>query len=181
MGAWNWTLMENSVTAGLGPTPLLHNSATFWDFSYTDGSFPSVNEPADQPGAVLLSSTTSEVSVALTASLTDPDGGVLNKVWQWESSPDQDPPTWTTISGATSASYTPTTTDVGKLLRASVTYDDATGTGRTAVSAPTAAADRVGTVSLSTDQPVVGGSVYSDADRRRRQYHESGMGVGEFA
>ena len=139
-----------------GAYAMLHNSATFWDFSYTDGSFPSVNEPADQPGAVLLSSTTSEVSVALTASLTDPDGGVLNKVWQWESSPDQDPPTWTTISGATSASYTPTTTDVGKLLRASVTYDDATGPGRTAVSAPTAAADRVGTVSLSTDQPVVG-------------------------
>ena len=139
-----------------GAYAMLHNSATFWDFSYTDGSFPSVSEPEDQPGEVSLSSTTSEVGVALTATLTDPDGGVLNKVWQWENSPDQDPLTWTAISGATSDSYTPTTTDVGKLLQASVTYDDATGTGRTAVSAPTAAADRVGTVSLSTDQPVVG-------------------------
>ena len=139
-----------------GAYAMLHDSATFWNFSYTDGSFPSVNEPVDQPGEVSLSSTTSEVGVSLTASLTDPDGGVLNKVWQWGSSPDQDPPTWTTISGATSASYTPTITDVEKLLRASVTYDDATGTGRAAVSAATAAVDRVGTVSLSTNQPVVG-------------------------
>ena len=150
-----------------GAYAMLHNSATFWDFSYTDGSFPSVSEPEDQPGEVSLSSTTSEVGVALTATLTDPDGGVLNKVWQWENSPDQDPPTWTTISGATSASYTPTTTDVGKLLRASVTYDDATGTSRTAVSAPTAAADQKGTVNLSTNQPAVGEALtatLTDAD-----------------
>ena len=150
-----------------GAYAMLHNSATFWDFSYTDGSFPSVSEPVDQPGEVSLSSTTSEVGVALTAALTDPDGGVLNKAWQWESSPDQAPPTWTAISGATSASYTPTTTDVGKLLRASVTYDDATGIGKTAVSAPTAAADQKGTVSLSTNQPVVGEALtatLTDAD-----------------
>ena len=150
-----------------GTYAMLHNSATFWDFSYTDGSFPSVSEPVDQPGEVSLSSTTSEVGVALTAALTDPDGGVLNKAWQWESSPDQAPPTWTAISGATSASYTPTTTDVGKLLRASVTYDDATGIGKTAVSAPTAAADQKGTVNLSTNQPVVGEALtatLTDAD-----------------
>ena len=94
-------------------------------------------------------------------------GAFLNKAWQWESSPDQAPPTWTAISGATSASYTPTTTDVGKLLRASVTYDDATGIGKTAVSAPTAAADQKGTVSLSTNQPVVGEALtatLTDAD-----------------
>ena len=160
--------LEGEFSDGrFGAYAMLHNSATFWDFSYTDGSFPSVSEPVDQLGEVSLSSTISEVGVALTATLTDPDGGVLNKVWQWESSPDQDPPTWTTISGATSASYIPTTTDVGKLLRASVTYDDATGTGRTAVSAATAAADQVGTLSVSTDNPVVGEALMAtltDAD-----------------
>ncbi len=150
-----------------GAYAMLHNSATFWDFSYTDGSFPSISEPVDQPGEVTLSSTTSEVGVELTATLTDPDGGVLNKVWEWERSAAQDPPSWTPISGATSASYTPTATDAGKLLRTTVTYDDATGTDRTAVSAPTEAADQKGMVSLSTSQPVVGEALtatLSDAD-----------------
>ena len=131
-----------------GAYAMLHNSATFWDFSYTDGSFPSVSEPVDQPGEVSLSSTTSEVGVALTAALTDPDGGVLNKAWQWESSPDQAPPTWTAISGATSASYTPT--DVGK--HCAPRFTTMPPALETAVSAPTAGPK--GTVSLSTNQPV---------------------------
>ena len=79
---------------------MLHNSATFWDFSYSDGSFPSIAVPVDQPGSVTLSSNTSEVGVALTATLEDPDGNIANEMWQWESSPNQDPPTWTAISGA---------------------------------------------------------------------------------
>ena len=88
-----------------GAYAMLHNSATFWDFTYTDGSFPS--EPVDQPGTVTLSSTTPEVGVALTATLTDADGGVANESWQWEISPNQTPASWTAISNATTSSYTP--------------------------------------------------------------------------
>ena len=142
-----------------GAYAMLHNSATFWDLSYTDGSFPSTSELVDQPGAVTLSSTTSEVDVPLTATLTDPDGGVTNEVWQWQSSPIQDPPTWTAISDTDGTSYTPTSADAGKRLRATVSYDDVTGTGRTAASPPTTAADRRGTVSLSSTAPVVGEQV----------------------
>ena len=47
--------------------------------------------------------------------------------WQWQRSPDGT--TWTDITGATSESYAPTASDGGMVLRASVNYDDAFGTG----------------------------------------------------
>ena len=139
-----------------GAYAMLHNSALFWDFSYTDGSFPPSSEAVDQPGDVTLSSTQAEVGVALTATLTDLDGGVTNEVWQWESSPNEVPRTWTAISGANASSYSPVSGDAGNLLRATVTYDDAGGTGRMASSAPTAPLDRAGALSLSPGNPVVG-------------------------
>ena len=56
---------------------------------------------------------------------------------------------WTTISGATSASYTTTDDDAGNYLRASVTYDDDSGTGQTA--GPTATTGRVAIDSYDSD------------------------------
>ena len=138
-----------------GAYSMLHNSALFWDFSYTDGSFPSSSEAVDKPGEVTLAPTLPEVGVALTATLTDLDGEVTNEVWQWESSPNEVPRTWTAISDANASSYTPVSSDAGKLLRATVMYDDAGGSGRMASSAPTAALDRAGALSLSTGNPVV--------------------------
>ena len=142
-----------------GAYAMLHNSATFWDFSYSDGSFPSLTVPLDQPGSVTLSSNTSEVGVALTATLEDPDGNITNEMWQWESSPNQDPLAWTAISGANTSSYIPQLSDAGNLLRAKVTYDDATGTSRMGASPPTPASDQQGTVTLSSEEPVVGDDI----------------------
>ena len=123
--------------------------------------------PVDRPGVVTLTTSMPVVGEALTATLTDGDGGVLNAVWQWERSPDQDPPEWTTISGAEGATYTPSPSLAGKLLRALVTYDDATGRGRVAVSDATAPLDQAGRVTLSSAEPVVGEAVtatLTDAD-----------------
>ena len=150
-----------------GAYAMLHNSAIFWDFSYTDGSFPSITVPVDQPGSVNLSSNTSEVGVALTATLEDADGNIANEMWQWESTPNQDPPIWTAISGSNTSSYIPQLSDAGNLLRAKVTYNDATGTSRMAASPPTSASDQQGTVTLSSNAPVVGDEIramLSDAD-----------------
>ena len=74
------------------------------------------------------------VGTAMTATLTDPDGSVAGVVWQWASSTDGSTG-WTDISGATSAtsaSYTPATGDVGKHLRATATYTDGEGAGKSA-------------------------------------------------
>ena len=93
--------------------------------------------------------------------------GILNAVWQWESWPDQDPPMWMTISGAESATYTPSASLAGKLLRAIVTYDDATERGRTASSDATQPLNQRGTITLSSEEPVVGDEIratLSDAD-----------------
>ena len=110
----------------------------------------------DRPGVVSLSTVKPVAGEAVTATLTDADGGLLNEEWQWESSPDQETTVWTEIVGVEGSSYTPSAALAGKLLRAVVEYDDATGNGRKAASDATAAVDQRGTVSLSSSAPVVG-------------------------
>ncbi len=77
----------------------------------------------DEPGTVSLSSSQPRVGTSLTATLSDPDSGVTNQEWQWANSNAAAGP-FSDIAGATSASYTPVAGDLGKFLRATVTYDD---------------------------------------------------------
>ncbi len=100
---------------------------------------------AGTPGTVSLSPPGGLVSGnSVTASLTDPDNPVsLN--WTWEISADGST-NWSTAPGVASSSgltstYTTTIVEVGNFLRASVTYNDDTGSGETA--GPTATTDAV--------------------------------------
>ena len=111
----------------------------------------------DREGVVSVSPSPPVAGVSVTATLADGDGGVVNEEWKWERSVRTGTPLWEVISGAEEASYTPVEAeDGGKILRVTVTYDDAVGTGRVAVSASTLPVDRPGVVSLSTSTPVVG-------------------------
>ncbi len=95
----------------------------------------------DEPGAVALSTDTPQAGSAISASLTDPDGSVSGEGWTWESSADGNE--WTAIAGATGAAYTPADGDVGKYLRASASYADGHGSGKSAqaqAASPVAAA-----------------------------------------
>ena len=95
---------------------------------------------AGTPGTVNLSPSSGLVSGdSVTASLTDPDNPT-NQVWRWQRSANGSA-NWSNISGATSASYITTGADAGNYLRASVTYDDSSGTGLNA--GPVATTDRV--------------------------------------
>ena len=85
----------------------------------------------DEDGTVTLSALQPRVGVALTASLTDPDGGVTGVTWQWASSDAMDG-TFADIDGATSDSYTPVEGDAGKYLRATAMYTDEEGSGKSA-------------------------------------------------
>ena len=111
--------------------------------SYTDATFGSDSlssvtasavsaaSTADNPGSMSLSPSNGLVSGdSVTATLTDPDNPT-NQVWLWERSANGST-NWSTISGATSASYTTTADDAGNYLRATVTYDDDSGAGLTA-------------------------------------------------
>ena len=86
---------------------------------------------AEEAGTVTLSPTQPIVGIALTATLDDPDKVSGSATWLWESSPNGTS-SWTPISGATTVSYTPVTTDVGNDLRATASYDDGQGSGKSA-------------------------------------------------
>ena len=85
----------------------------------------------EEDGVVTLSDEEPGVATALTVTLEDGDGGVSGPVWQWARS--QNGRTgWTNISGATSSGYTTTQADPGFFLRATVTYTDRRGDGKSA-------------------------------------------------
>ena len=85
----------------------------------------------DNDGVVELSSSAPHVGEELTASLSDPDGGVSGETWRWARSPTGAAP-WAEIANATSNAYTPVAGDVRNYLRATVSYTDADGPGKSA-------------------------------------------------
>ena len=85
----------------------------------------------EEDGVVTLSAVEPETGTPLTATLEDGDGGVTGEVWQWARS-ENGRTGWTNISGATSSSYTPTVADEDFYLRATVTYTDRRGAGKSA-------------------------------------------------
>ena len=124
-------------------------------------------------GTVTLSTQAPMVGTAITATLTDDDGGVTGQMWQWQKSmTPMDMNSWMDITGAMAMSYTPAAMDVGYHLRAKVTYTDANSSDRMVYSDATTGAvmlpsDRMGTVTLSTQEPAVGMAITAtlmDAD-----------------
>ena len=91
----------------------------------------------DEAGTVTLSTNQPPARAEITAALTDPDEGVSGAVWQWERSSDGNTG-WAGI-GTSSPSYTPVDGDVGYYLRATASYTDGHGPGKTAQAASTQA------------------------------------------
>ena len=91
----------------------------------------------DEAGTVALSTNQPSARAEITAALTDPDEGVTGAVWQWERSSDGNTD-WAGI-GTNSPSYTPVDGDVGYHLRATASYTDGHGPGKTAQAASTQA------------------------------------------
>ena len=92
----------------------------------------------DEAGTVAISGTESGGST-LTASVTDdPDGGVTNESWRWARG-DSAGGTFNNISGVLggNATYVLVAADVGKYLRATASYTDDQGMGKSATSAST--------------------------------------------
>ena len=96
------------------------------------------------PGTVSLSSSSPQVGTQLTATLTDPSGGIAGTTWQWQrrSSPTA---SWTSATGTSAqplpwiSTYTPLAGDGGDQLRATVGYTDADGANQQAESSATEA------------------------------------------
>ena len=104
----------------------------------------------DEAGTVTLSSLQPQVRFQLTATLDDPDDVVSGSVtWSWESSPNRNS-SWTPISGATSAAYTPVAADAGGFLQATASYTDGEGPGKSAQAVST---DRVQAAPVEPNDP----------------------------
>ena len=84
----------------------------------------------DEAGKASMDRRQPQVSRPLSASLSDEDEGVAVQRWQWARS--EDGTTWTDIEGATSPRRSPAPADEGMYLRATVTYSDKFGAGKTA-------------------------------------------------
>ena len=84
----------------------------------------------DEAGTVTLPAAFTG-GTAATASVTDLDGTVSGDSWRWARG-NTATGSFSNIGGATAASYTPVAADVGKYLRATVTYTDPQGSGKTA-------------------------------------------------
>ena len=97
----------------------------------------------EEVGTVSLSSVQPKTGFPLTASVTDPDGGVMDITWKWERDEDGTADSVTSDCcyrsltddwedavdgmGAKTATYTPDAKDEGKCLRATAMYTDGTG------------------------------------------------------
>lgn len=163
----NWTDIPGATSATYTPVTADVGSYLRATARYTDAVGPNKSAEgvtagvvtADDDGSVTLSNTTPTDGETVTATLNDPDGRVSGATWQWSISSDRT--TWTVILNATSSSYTATTANVGSYLRASVSYTDAVGPGKSAnaVTAAAVAPDDDGVVTLSTRAPEVGSAI----------------------
>ena len=98
----------------------------------------------DEPGTVTITGIESG-GEELTASLSDIDGTPTSVSWQWALAASASGP-FAPISGATSNTYTTVAVDVNRFLRATATYTDPQGSGKSA-SAVT------GQISASNNEP----------------------------
>ena len=132
--------------------------------SFSDSQDVTVNVTnVDEDGTASISPATQpRVGVELTASVTDDDGTPTAVSWQWSRST-SNTGGWSNIQGATNAAYTPVEDDVDNYLRASASYTDPQGPGKsesatttdTVLAESTAGID--GTVSLSASGSLVSG------------------------
>ena len=126
----------------------------------------------EEPGGMIFSSPQPQVDTPLTATVTDPDGGVTVDTWTWENSSDQS--TWTPISGATLQSYTPVGDDVGKYLRVTASYTDGHRSGKSA----DGVSDNVVRAAPVTNEPPVFPST-EDGARSVPENTDRGQNIGD--
>ena len=128
-------------------------------------------ENAEEVGVVTLSKTQPRVGIAVTASLTDPDGSVSGRTWQWsitgvggqDATPNGD------IEDANLATYTPKAGDVGGTLTATASYTDGHDSGKAAfaASANAVAVDTRNRPPAFADQDTETGGLQNDMATRK--------------
>ena len=86
----------------------------------------------DEPGKVTLSALQPQSAVPFTAVHTDPDGSISDRKWQWAKASSKNG-RYADIDKATGDAYTPVDGDVNSYLRATASYTDKEGSGKSAM------------------------------------------------
>ena len=86
----------------------------------------------DEAGTVTLGAVAPYPGRELTTTHTDPDDQIQFPEWQWSRSRSKSGSYTDIAANAEASSYSPTSRDVGFYLRATVTYEDGEGEGKTA-------------------------------------------------
>ena len=143
----------------------------------------------NEDGEVTLSSLQPQDGIVITAKLTDPDGSISGRSWEWEQSNTTSDCSgaggWTVIprANAKAASYTPVKGDEGRCLRATVSYTDgkSSGQSQSGVSAnPVQAADTDNKAPEFPDQdPQTEGTQNSETERSVDENTVAGVNVGD--
>ena len=153
-------------------------------------------ENVEEPGTVALSPVQPRVGDTLNALLTDPDMVSGPVTWSWERSTSRTSG-WAAVSGAASASYPTVDADANYYLRATASYDDGAGDGKSAfaVSAnpvralasgnsdplfPSTTDTRTVDENERADTKVGAPFVATDADNDRLSYFLSGTDAAAF-
>ena len=119
----------------------------------------------DEAGTVTFDAATPWVGSTLTASVNDPDGSVSNLAWTWARAETQDG-AFTLITGAASGAYTPVGDDEDNWLRATASYTDPAGPGKSAQAVTTNSA-RVESVTFSSTAPTVSAIAITSTPKQR--------------
>ena len=134
----------------------------------------------DEVGTASIDRPQPQVSRQFGASLSDEDDGVTDERWQWARSANGT--TWTDIEEATAPQRRLAAADEGTYLRATVTYADKFGPGKTAsaVSEYRVEATTLANAAPSfTDQDDVEATPYVDVARSVAENTAVGMPIGE--
>ena len=86
----------------------------------------------DEAGTIRLSSSQPQVGDHLTATLSDPDGGIQNVSWSWQDIPRSDESDAAEPPRTTSYPYTVEASDEGRRIEVRASYTDAHGSGKSA-------------------------------------------------
>ena len=129
-------------------------------------------ENVDEEGSVELTTVTNSIqaTVGILTELSDPDGNLSNINWQWARSSNRSD--WANI--ATGATYTPSATDdtdsddedQGNYLRATATYTDGQGSGKTA---------ELVTARVAAPPPTNAAPVFPDSENGQRELREDAV------
>ena len=138
----------------------------------------------EEPGTVMLSTLQPQVGVAITATLDDPDNigadDLSSVSWQWYRG-NSEIVGATDGAGAIMSSYTPTTGDVGSVLRATAMYDDGEDEDKTAQEDSAHAARQAPESNIPPtfpDQDLVAGGVQTEQTREVAENTPAGTNIG---